>query len=156
MADLVVEGFPRSGTTFLHGLLTKGFSDYDVYYALHRASRFTLENVVVVIRDPYDAIFSCRNWFYKNENISEVAKWYIRYHKELLKNIDSITLIDFNELITDPNSVLKKVSEKLGTDYSSVDFSELNKSESKEPYDSFITKETKEAYQIYKQLLKYA
>ena len=155
MASIIVEGFPRSGTTFLHGLLTKAFPNYDVYYSEHTASKLTLENVVVVIRDPYNAIFSWKNHIGKNDIEPEIAKWYTRYHKELLKNIDNVTLIDFNELITDSSRVLEKVSKKLNVDYVTVDVSKLNKDESKEQYASFVTKETKEAYQTYKELLKY-
>jgi hypothetical protein len=155
MANLVVEGFPRSGTTFLHGLLSKGFPDYDVYYSRHAASRLNLENVVAVIRDPYEAIFSWQNHLVKNENIHDIANWYVRYHKELLNNINNITLIDFNEMITDSSLVLKKVSEKFNVDYVPVDVSKLNKDESKETYTPFVTKETKEAYQVYKKLLKH-
>ena len=155
MASLVVEGFPRSGTTFLYGLLTKAFPNYDVCHAEHTASKLTLENVVVVIRDPYNSIFSWKNYIGKNDNVSEIAKWYTRYHKELLKNIDNVTLIDFNELITDSSKILQKVSDKLKINYINVDVSKLNKDESKEQYTSFVTKETKEAYQTYKELLKH-
>ena len=155
MASIIVEGFPRSGTTFLHGLLTKAFPNYDVYYAEHTASKLTLENVVVVIRNPYDSIFSWKSYIGRNDNVSEIAKWYIRYYKEVLKNIDDVVLIDFNEMITDSSTVLKKVSDKLNVDYLTVDVSKLDKGESLEKYTSFITKETKEAYEIYKELLKH-
>jgi len=155
MASIIVEGFPRSGTTFLQGLLSKAFPDYTVYYSEHTASKLTLENVVVVVRDPYSSIFSWKNYIGKNDNVSEIAKWYTRYHKELLNNIDNVVLIDFNEMITDSSTVLKKVSDKLNVDYVPVDVSKLNKDESKEKYTSFVTKETKEAYQSYKELLKY-
>ena len=75
--------------------------------------------------------------------------------EELLKNIDNVTLIDFNELITDSSKILQKVSDKLKINYINVDVSKLNKDESKEQYTSFVTKETKEAYQTYKELLKH-
>lgn len=155
MATIIVEGFPRSGTTFLYGLLKEAFPNYDVIHAEHVASKLTMENVFVAIRNPYDAIFSWKNYIGKDDNVEDIAKWYIRYSNAILENIDNINVIDFNELTTDPTKILEMVSNKIGTTYTPVDFSKINKAETGYEYSSFVNKYTKEAYQIYKQLLKY-
>jgi hypothetical protein len=155
MASIIVEGFPRSGTTFLHELLTKGFPNYDVYYSEHAASKLTLDNVFVVIRNPYESIFSWKNYIGKNENVNDIAKWYIRYSNAILENIDNVTVIDFDEMITDPTKTLNIVSDKMGIAYTPVDISKIEKAETGFDYSFFVNKYTKEAYQIYKQLLKY-
>lgn len=155
MATIIVEGFPRSGTTFLYGLLKEAFVNNEVIYSEHTASKLTMENVFVVIRNPYEAIFSWKNYIGKNEDIVDIAKWYIRYHNAILDNIKNVTVIDFYEMITDPISVLDKVSKKINLPYSIVDISKIEKAETGQDYPAFVNKYTKDSYQIYKNLLKY-
>ncbi len=155
MAFIIVEGFPRSGTTFLYGLLKEAFPSYDVIYSEHTASKLTLDNVFVVIRNPYESIFSWKNYMGKDENVNDIAKWYIRYSKAILDNINNVTVIDFDEMITDPTKTLNIVSDKMETAYTPVDISKIEKAETGYDYSFFVNKYTKEAYQIYKQLLKH-
>jgi hypothetical protein len=154
MATIIVEGFPRSGTTFLYDLIRLGFPSCEVIYSEHTASKLDLDNVIVVIRDPYKSIFSWKNYIGKDENVSDIAKWYVRYHTKVLDNIDGLTVIDFNEMITDPVRVLENVSNRINIDYQLVDIDSIRKNETAFDYTSFVTKDTKEAYQIYKQIIK--
>jgi len=154
MATIIVEGFPRSGTTFLYELIRSAFPSCEVIYSEHTASKLDLENVIVVVRDPYKSIFSWKNYIGKDENISDIAKWYIRYHNKVLENIDNLIVINFNEMITDPVRVLENVSNKMNIDYQLVDIDSIRKNETKFDYTSFVTKDTKEAYQIYKEIIK--
>lgn len=154
MASLVIEGFPRSGTTFLYQLVKLGFPDHDVFHAEHVASKLSLNNTIVVVRDPYESVFSWQQYFAKLENISDIAKWYTRYHNCILENIDNLIVINFNEMIKDPQTVLKKISDEMSIIYKNVDTSKLNKNENHIDYNSFVIKEMKEAYSVYKEIIK--
>lgn len=117
--DLVLDGFVRSGTTFLEECLKYAYPQYTIYTKLHQTSRaeYGIKNNIPTffcIRNPiksipswlvYDGIDSSE----KNK-INDVFKWYKRFAEFALKHNNQLILIDVDIFKKNPYLVLDRVS----------------------------------------------
>lgn len=110
--SLRVEGFPRSGSTFLYGVLKNSFPDLEMPYFDHSTARLKLPNTIISIRHPLESIPSFFVYL-KLDDMNLVSNYFCRYYKTILNNIDHLNIIDFNELTTNTFSIINKISIKL-------------------------------------------
>lgn len=135
--DIVVEGYPRSGNTYLVALLMSS-SKRTLKIARHRHEigqiRFAIRNkipIVIVVRKPLDSAVS----FVLRENVS--LNFALRYYKYfygwiMKQNLEKITLFDFSQVTEQQTFVLEKVGHLLEKSCISSDYSDEQEEEVRE------------------------
>ena len=117
--DLVVEGFPRSGNTFLYSLIVAATrSDARIAHHTHGVAAFRLASrwkipCVIVVREPAPAVASlCR----RHPGLAPETGWrrYVVYHESLLEMAEELVIVDFRNLVSDPVRVLSALDECFG------------------------------------------
>lgn len=118
-AELVLEGFPRSGNTFLASLMRQAAPDLNFSHHTHlianleRAKREKLP-AVVLFRNPLDSVSSL---VVKNPQVykpSECLSDYIAYYRSAKKLLPSAIFIHSDELFSNPLEVLGKINRETG------------------------------------------
>lgn len=115
MDRIRLEGFPRSGNTYLSSIVTKSFQRAIIDPFRHSAKNITPETFVV-IRQPQIAISS----FIYNFKITEAKSaeaWFIRFYETALDIISPHHWILFDDLISKPKAVLDHISQHSGMTY---------------------------------------
>jgi hypothetical protein len=126
--QLVIEGFPRSGTTFARrafivaqnerGDKTR-FADIACHFHVPaqviRAARWRVPTLVL-IRKPKDAVLS----FVIMDPISvdQALKYYISFYETVEKYRDAYVLGTFEEVTEDFGQIIKRINDKFGTAFS--------------------------------------
>jgi len=123
--SFVIVSFPRSGSNYLHGLITASFLNKTIFSS-HWVKYLQKNNVIVPIRHPSESIASWVS-LSNSETVESVAAWYERFYAETLKNADNIIILDFNDLINFPQKVIKYLSNKTNYLYVEPDISTINK-----------------------------
>ena len=120
--DIVIEGFPRSGNSFAFTAF-KQAQNKELKIAHHFHLPFQIiyackNNIpcIVVIRDPLDVITSYLifNPYLKP---ATVLRYYILFYKTILYCKDEFITANFNDIVNDFGSVIKRFNEKYNTDY---------------------------------------
>jgi hypothetical protein len=123
--QLVIEGFPRSGSTFARRAFImaqgEGFDRTRIAVHFHvpaqviRAARWQIPTLVL-IRKPKDAVLS----FVIRDPISvdQALKYYISFYKTVEKYRDAYVLGLFEEVTEDFGQVIKRINDKFGTTFS--------------------------------------
>jgi hypothetical protein len=120
-----VNGFPRSGNTYLTDLLTQSF-DIPVEFVIHKTADLYTKNCIVPIRKPEESIAS---WAKLNPHIKleDIVKWYERFYTCILENADNLIILDFNYFTKEPISVVEDISKILNLKIKTVNISTLSK-----------------------------
>jgi len=120
-----VNGFPRSGNTYLTDLLTQSF-DVPVEFVLHKTADLYIKNCIVPIRKPEESIAS---WAKLNPhiNLEAIVKWYERFYTCVLKNANNLIILDFNYFIKQPINVVEYISKTFDLEIKPIDISILDK-----------------------------
>jgi len=117
--DIVIEGYPRSGNTFAYFLLLN-FRQLNIAHHTHSLANIKKGlrrrlPVVVLIRNPYDAIASVlikRVDFKKNINLDiEIRKqvfYYKKFYRFVKKKVETILICDFDILIKNSEKFVKE------------------------------------------------
>lgn len=130
---IMIEGYPRCANSFAV-LAFKRAQDIEVPIATHTHSHIHVLNAInigtpclVLIRNPSDAIISLKSLYieatYDGKKtdpqipIKYLIKWYIRFYKNLIKHKDKIVIADFNDIITDYTTVIKKINDKYNSNF---------------------------------------
>lgn len=151
-----VEGFNRSGNTFLLNLLRESFPDLNIPYFDHSTANLFYSNTFVPVRTPKESIPSIRHLLNTND-LDALARWYIRYYKTIKKNINSLYVIDFIELINNPNDVIKKVSNIINVEPVKINIEQIIKNETGILYEKNITiPSLKECMELFEEVRGYA
>ena len=132
--DVVVEGFPRSGNTFIRfALLQANGPGLEISSHVHVPAQVELAvrhalPTLVVVRDPIDTVAS--NLVYSPHARPEqvLAEW-IHYHRRVLPLHDGLVLATFDEVVTDLGAVTARVNARFGTDLLPFVPSEPNRAE---------------------------
>lgn len=114
---LFTTGFPRSGNTYLN------YSFKSLYYPeenarpnFHSVSSMEKYNhLFVPFRNPEDCIASWHR-YPSNGELEEDIKYYLRFYKAALENLDKITLMDFNKFTTSLEYIKDKAKGSLNLD----------------------------------------
>ena len=133
-STLRVEGFNRSGSTFLVGLLKESFPDLNIPYFDHSTAKLRYPNTFVSVRTPVESIPSIKNLL-GEKDWGSVSRWYIRYYKAIKKNIDTLHIIDFVELTSSPSIIVNKISNIIGVKPSQFNLDKIFKNASKSSYE---------------------
>lgn len=109
---LCVEGYPRSGNTFLYALCSQVLSPELIAHHLHNCAqiKFALSNripVLFVARPPLEAISS----YIIREDIpaSRAFTQYYRLYSYVAENCDSIEVVKFEELTNSTDRVVSEI-----------------------------------------------
>ncbi len=116
-----VAGFPRSANTFLaiflhrRKLLSGGrlkihSHDHSVEYL----QKISTEKAycLVPIRNPIDAITSTYIFFDSKKTIDELSFWYFEYYSYVFSHIDNFLVVNFDDVIKDPNCIIGMIGRK--------------------------------------------
>jgi hypothetical protein len=140
-----IVAFPRSGNVFLNELLKLAFADshkHKVFWHAHNLQLLKNKQVITVVRNPYDSLFSLFNELKNEETFSipldlvsvneetnepDYIYWNNRFLLETLKCKNNLTLIDFRELISDPVEIVEKIARKFKVEVSKFETESLMK-----------------------------
>jgi len=111
---LFTTGFPRSGNTYLN------YSFRSLYYPeenprlnFHSVSSIEkYDHLFVPFRNPEDCIASWHK-YPSGGQLEEDIKYYLRFYRAALENLDKITLMDFNKFTTSLEYIKDKVKGSL-------------------------------------------
>lgn len=145
--DVYIDGFPRSGNTFIIHMVKCLIPELKLVHHLHAVApvkiAFLLDlPVFILLRNPMDCLssqylkhFSMRGMNVDSNNIDvKLLDFYIydylNYYDFVYKNIDKISLIHFDELVNSTDLVLNHIQDQMGLKkiYTAEDFLEAKKS----------------------------
>jgi hypothetical protein len=130
--EIVIEGFPRSGNTFVVAAFHLAQQPKDVRIAHHAhlpaqligAARLGLP-ALALIREPEESVLS----FMVREpalSIDAVLRGYVRFHEPLLSIRQAMVVATFQDATTDLATVIRRVNERFGTSFREFEHTEAN------------------------------
>jgi len=129
--DVVIEGFPRTGTSFAVAAFNRAQArPLDVACHVHApaqviaAARRRLP-ALVVVREPEDTVLSfvIRN---PHLSIAQALRGYLRFYAPLLRYRAGFVPADFGEVTGDFGRVTSRLNERFGTAFGEFDHTEEN------------------------------
>ena len=129
--DLVVEGFPRAGNTFVvYALQSASGNRLQVASHVHHPSQVKLAvarqiPTVLVVREPI-ATLSSYLTYAQHGRPSGVLKEYVSYHQELVPYADRLLVCDFEESTSDMSSVIARINLRYSMEIPPFDQSPAN------------------------------
>ena len=144
MDRIYIDGFPRSGNTFSHNLLTKAFPETWIKPFTHSANALTKKHFVL-IRNPNVAISSFMSVF-KEPNKEGSERWWLRFHKTALKTISPERWIFFEDLTSKTEETIDYIGATVGLKPIKIDYSKLSKNSAPEPYPLYLFDKAQELY----------
>ena len=127
--ELVVNAFPRCGNTYFYYALKENNPSLKIAHHLH-VPALTVQGlkkgkpVAIIVRNPEEAVASLlirENHITKRQALS----LYKQFHKVVLENIESVLVLNFNEVISDFDLVVHKLNNRF--DLSLKNFDQSNK-----------------------------
>jgi hypothetical protein len=129
--EIVIEGFPRSGTSFAVAAFRRA-QGRDVHVACHvhapaqiiAGARRAIPTVLIV-REPEA---TCVSFAIRNPDLSmkQAIRGYLRFHEPLASVRRSIVVATFAEVTKDLGSVIERVNTRYGTSFAGYEHSEQN------------------------------
>lgn len=116
MYEVVISGYPRSGNIYLSYALQLLYYPHKPWN-LPRHTVSSIENnskAIVPFRNPLDCISSWHS-FFPELPIKSHIDFYIRFNNAVIKNMDKITLMDFDLFTNDLGYIKDVVSKNFGT-----------------------------------------
>jgi hypothetical protein len=120
---LYFDGYPRSGNTYLAGMIHYFFPDTIGSSHLHAIAplKIALKNKVpclIIIRNPRDCVasnhFRKTNGKFVNQDLLNAQLLeYVDYYEFVLKKINNLALVNFEDVISNPRGVLNKLNKQL-------------------------------------------
>lgn len=114
--DLVIDGFQRSGNTFLYSLITHYNPDLNI--SVHRHSSIFLKRAAVhcipsilTIRNPLDSISSLLVMD-SQLGVRPALESYIQFYSNFKKSDNSFVIAPFVELIVNPDKFISELNTK--------------------------------------------
>jgi hypothetical protein len=115
--DLVVEGFPRSGNTFMVTALENA-AHHRIRIAshVHHVAQVKLAcqralPTALVVREPLDTLASYLTYG-QHGRPARCIEEYISYHRELLPYLDQLVVCHFDENVSDLSAVIERINER--------------------------------------------
>lgn len=126
----VISGYPRSGNTYLSfAFKLLYYPDLELYRHTHTVIAITKsDKAFVPFRNPVDSIASW-NEYPLSSKIQDDIKYYIRFYKGVLDNLDKAVLMDFDYFTKDIEYIKSKVLKNLGIGTDNYVTNELVKQE---------------------------
>jgi hypothetical protein len=129
--ELVIEGFPRTGTTFavvaFHHAQTRSVRLAHDVHAPAQLIAAARSNVpaLVMIREPEETVLS---FVIRHQHISirQALRGYIRFYAPLIDHLDSLVIGSFEEITTDFGAVIERLNARFGTAFTPFEHTEEN------------------------------
>lgn len=131
-SDIVIDGYPRSGNTFLYSYIKLYSNARNIAHHLHNFTQIIMgiklqKHCVIVVRNPLDAIasyliYSSTDGTIENQmDIDEFVFKYVIFHKVLLRYIKNkyIHIVPFDIIKKDDYNSINNLLESFGLD---IDF----------------------------------
>jgi len=124
--DCHIVGFPRSANTYSRYLAVGLFPNHRFSTHIHTVAsiRCALKYgvpMVAIVRDPDSCVISLSQKAHRppedSSYIKQNLKDYLHYHSFLLQNVLDLEVVDFRELVKEPECFLRKVSQVLGLEW---------------------------------------
>ncbi len=119
--ELVVEGFPRSGNTFMvTALLFASDHRLRISSHVHHPSQVKLAvqrglPTALVVRDPLDTLASYLTYGQHGRPATSIRE-YCSYHRELLPYLDQLVVCDFDENVANLSASIARLNQRFGTE----------------------------------------
>lgn len=126
--ELLIDGFPRSANTFAYAFIELTQPVKKIAHHVHlpvqfsRSIRFSTP-AVFLIRNPVDAAISMsirRPTYFPYL----IFLYYFLFHKRISKIINSLLIVKFEEVISDPNSIIRKLRNSQYSGFIEVEFTQ--------------------------------
>jgi len=130
--DIVIDGFPRSGCSFICRAFEadsrrRPTVAHHVHHSAHviQACRRGTPTLVL-IRPPRDAIISLKALSIQSAGTSGsqttlplwvATRWYVHFYQRLIPHLDSLVLAHFSQVVRDAGVIIRRVNEKFGTSF---------------------------------------
>jgi len=131
-ADIVIEGFQRSGNTFsvFAFELAQEPERVKVIHHLHAAAQVVAAvrkglPTVVLIRDPKESVLSHMVREPCITTRQAIAHW-IRFYGTVLPYRDKVVMADFSEITTDFGQVIRRVNKRFGRSFQEFEHTKAN------------------------------
>lgn len=125
--DVVIEGFPRSGNTFLTAAFVFANKERPIKIASHLHSELQILNgikygtpCIVIIRRPIDAILSLviRE---PTVSVNEAIDMYSNFYSALIPHKNKFVVASFDDVVADVNMIIRKVNIRYSTDFYEIE-----------------------------------
>lgn len=115
---LLVEGYPRSGNTFLVAWIARCNPAMEVASHVHSIAhvRYAVRHRIptaVVVREPQGCV-SSHLVMYPDLDAGTLLRRYIRFHQGLVPHLDDIVIAPFERTTNDPPSVVCEINQRFG------------------------------------------
>jgi hypothetical protein len=111
--ELIIDGHPRTGTTFLRTAATTAWSKDDVLVTGRRHIAQTLYSTdhlyVVTARDPVDTCVSFVTQQQGKLSTADALKRYVEYYEAVFENRDHLIIALFVDIAADINYVMRQI-----------------------------------------------
>ena len=132
---LLIEGYPRSGNTFACTAFHLSQSP-PVHVASHMHCPGHLKKAVrlgvpglILIRQPQDAIASMLIFYQCKFPVRQAIREYIDFYETAWACRESLLIADFEEVRSDFGAVINRLNKRFGTNFSSFENTDENRSE---------------------------
>tara|TARA_B100000427_G_C15376491_1_gene536838 strand:- start:160 stop:813 length:654 start_codon:yes stop_codon:yes gene_type:complete len=122
--NICIAAYPRSGSDFSKQLTKNYFPGIKISSHFHKAGAFKYSirigvPVIGLIRDPIECVSSAMVKYRTERSLDFFPKYpmyeYLTFHKEMLKQAQKISIINFDDLIEDPLIYITKLERLLST-----------------------------------------
>ena len=129
--QLVIEGFPRTGTSFAVAAFDQAQPRaVEVACHVHAPAQIVAAvragvPAMVVIREPEDTVLS---FVIRHHHVplSQALRAYIRFYEPLLRHRTDVVTVRFREVTTDFGACTRRLNERFGTSFAEFEHSEEN------------------------------
>lgn len=121
VTDICIDGYPRSANSFSVRMFLQANPDAKIAHHTHSVANLNkaLKHnipVVVLIRDPEQAIISSIIAHKKNDIDMEVSR-YIDFYDWVYRRIDKMVIADFYQVVNDFNAAILNVNKKFNKSF---------------------------------------
>lgn len=115
--EYLIEGFPRSGNSFLVFYLKQLSKKISIASHTHHPAHVfkaikDKKKIIIVIRDPIDAIVSLYLFYNKEIYFNLLINEYISFYKAIQKFKNKFIIIEFKNIIKNPKKVIKMINSR--------------------------------------------
>jgi hypothetical protein len=125
--DVCIEGYPRSGNSFLYRVFQRWNPESKIAHHLHVPMQVRRAIVLgvpsaVLIREPADAVSSLAVFFGGDVSDDALLKTYVSFYETLMPLRDQIAICPFEAMVADPRLLPIRLNERFGTSFAIGDW----------------------------------
>ena len=117
-SQICIEGFPRSGNTFIVATIQRWNPGIKISHHSHLASnvKYAVDHnipTIVLIREPLEAVSSAIVWDGKLKAAIGL-RGYLSFYRSLLPCLSQVMVLDFSDFTKHPDRVVQEINRKFG------------------------------------------